>query len=202
MYAAFILTACLTAGCGASSGGDNSNRKPTATVYSETRKVSLTDPYMQNAKVLSIDCLPGWQLVGKMDMEEFMQTKGAPNPQIKGSDGARQLGFYFELTRSYYDANDGVPIGQRNPLLCGMKRPYTSAEDYLQYVVRTQFPQALSIELKEVQIYDNVPDVMKQRADTYAQVTPDGGTILSSDSYFFNPNIGSNIEYQEMQLLR
>ena len=32
--------------------------------------------------------------------------------------------------------------------------------------------------------------------------TSDAGTILSSDSYFFNPNIGSTIEYQEMQLLR
>ena len=32
--------------------------------------------------------------------------------------------------------------------------------------------------------------------------TSDAGTILSSDSYFFNPNIGSTIEYQQMQLLR
>ena len=32
--------------------------------------------------------------------------------------------------------------------------------------------------------------------------TSDASTILSSDSYFFNPNIGSTIEYQEMQLLR
>ena len=31
--------------------------------------------------------------------------------------------------------------------------------------------------------------------------TSDAGTILSSDSYFFNPNIGSTIEYQQMQLL-
>ena len=29
---------------------------------------------------------------------------------------------------------------------------------------------------------------------------PDG--VLSSDSYFFNPNIGSTIEYLQMQLLR
>lgn len=33
-------------------------------------------------------------------------------------------------------------------------------------------------------------------------VDRDAQTILSSDSYFFNPNIGSTIEYQEMQLLR
>ena len=32
--------------------------------------------------------------------------------------------------------------------------------------------------------------------------TSDAGTILSSDSYFFNPNIGSTIEFQQMQLLR
>ncbi|WP_304302914.1 hypothetical protein, partial [Phocaeicola plebeius] len=32
--------------------------------------------------------------------------------------------------------------------------------------------------------------------------TSDASTILSSDSYFFNPNIGSTIEYQQMQLLR
>ena len=30
----------------------------------------------------------------------------------------------------------------------------------------------------------------------------DASTIYSSDSYFFNPNIGSTIEYQQMQLLR
>ena len=30
----------------------------------------------------------------------------------------------------------------------------------------------------------------------------DASTIYSSDSYFFNPNIGSTIEFQQMQLLR
>ena len=144
--------------------------KPTATVYDKTRSVSLHDPYMQNAQVLTIDCLPGWQLVGKVDLEDFQQANGSPNAQIKGSDGARQLGFYSEMIRSYYDENDGVATGQRHPLLRNIKRPYTTAEDYLQYVVRTQFPNAHSIELKEVLTYDKLPDVMKQRADTYGQV--------------------------------
>ena len=31
-----------------------------------------------------------------------------------GSDGARQLGFYSEMARSYYDENDGVPTGRRS----------------------------------------------------------------------------------------
>ncbi len=174
-----LLTACLFAGCGGA-GGVNSaegtnlagmdERKPTATVYDETRKISLYDPYMHDAQVLTIYCLPGWQLVGRVDMEDFQQANGSPNAQIKGSDGARQLGFYSEMVRSYYDENDGVPTGQRHPLLRTMKRSYTTAEDYLQYVVRTQFPDARSIELKEVLTYDKLPDVMKQRSDTYGKV--------------------------------
>lgn len=180
MYPILLLTACLTAGCGGAGGSESAaegttpagtdERKPTATVYNETRTVSLNDPYMQNAQVLTIECLPGWQLVGKVDMEDFQQANGTPNAQIKGSDGARQLGFYTEMARSYYDENDGVATGQRHPLLRSMKRPYTTAEDYLQYVVKTQFPHARSIELKEVQTYDKLPDVMKQRADNYGQI--------------------------------
>lgn len=175
-----ILTACLSAGCGGAGGSKNSaeetnlsgtnERKPTATVYNETRTVSLKDPYMQNARVLTIECLPGWQLVGKVDLEDFQQANGSPNAQIKGSDGARQLGFYMEMVRSYYDENDGVATGQRHPLLRSMKRPYTTAEDYLQYVVRTQFPHARSIELKDVQTYDKLPDAMRQYADKYGQI--------------------------------
>ena len=123
MYPILLLTACLTAGCGGAGGGGSESaaegttpagtdeRKPTATVYNETRTVSLNDPYMQNAQVLTIECLPGWQLVGKVDMEDFQQANGTPNIQIKGSDGARQLGFYTETTRSYYDENDGVATG-------------------------------------------------------------------------------------------
>lgn len=34
-------------------------RKPTATVSNKTRQVTLHDPYMQNAEVLTMDCLPG-----------------------------------------------------------------------------------------------------------------------------------------------
>ena len=180
MYPMLILTVCLSAGCGGAGGSKNSaeetnlsgtnERKPTATVYDETRKVSLYDPYMQNAQVLTIDCLPGWQLVGKVDMEDFQQANGTPNAQIKGSDGVRQLGFYTEMARSYYDENDGVATGQRHPLLRSMKRPYTTAEDYLQYVVRTQFPHARSIELKDVQTYDKLPDAMRQYADKYGQI--------------------------------
>lgn len=180
MYPMLILTACLSAGCGRAGGSESAaegttpagtdERKPTATVYDETRKVSLYDPYMQNAQVLTIDCLPGWQLVGKVDMEDFQQANGTPNAQIKGSDGVRQLGFYTEMARSYYDENDGVATGQRHPLLRNMKRPYTTAEDYLQYVVRTQFPNAQSIELKDVQTYDKLPAVMRQRADNYGQL--------------------------------
>ncbi|WP_300814761.1 hypothetical protein [uncultured Bacteroides sp.] len=180
MYPILLLTACLTAGCGGAGGSESAaegttpagtdERKPTATVYNETRKVSLYDPYMQNAQVLTIDCLPGWQLVGKVDLEDFQQANGSPNAQIKGSDGARQLGFYMEMVRSYYDENDGVATGQRHPLLRSMKRPYTTAEDYLQYVVRTQFPHARSIELKDVQTYDKLPDAMRQYADKYGQI--------------------------------
>ena len=33
---------------------------------------------------------------------------------VGGSDGARQLGFYSEMARSYYDENDGVPTGRRS----------------------------------------------------------------------------------------
>ena len=180
MYPILLLTACLTAGCGGAGGSESAaegttpagtdERKPTATVYNETRKVTLYDPYMQNAQVLTIECLPGWQLVGKVDLEDFQQANGTPNAQIKGSDGARQLGFYTEMARSYYDENDGVATGQRHPLLRSMKRPYTTAEDYLQYVVRTQFPHARSIELKDVQTYDKLPDAMRQYADKYGQI--------------------------------
>lgn len=180
MYPILLLTACLTAGCGGAGGSESAaegttpagtdERKPTATVYNETRKVTLYDPYMQNAQVFTIECLPGWQLVGKVDLEDFQQANGTPNAQIKGSDGARQLGFYSEMVRSYYDENDGVATGQRHPLLRSMKRPYTTAEDYLKYVVKTQFPHARSIELKEVQTYDKLPAVMRQRADNYAQI--------------------------------
>ena len=83
MYITLILATCLSAGCGGAGGSGNSaeeknfsgtnERKPTATVYDETRKVTLYDPYMQNAQVLTIDCLPGWQLVGRVDLEEFQQ---------------------------------------------------------------------------------------------------------------------------------
>lgn len=180
MYPILLLTACLTAGCGSAGGSESAaegttpagtdERKPTATVYNETRTVSLKDPYMQNAQVLTIECLPGWQLVGRVDLEDFQQANGSPNAQIKGSDGARQLGFYSEMVRSYYDENDGVATGQRHPLLRSMKRPYTTAEDYLQYVVRTQFPHARSIELKDVQTYDKLPDAMRQYADKYGQI--------------------------------
>lgn len=180
MYPILLLTACLTAGCGGAGGSESAaegttpagtnERKPTATVYNETRTVSLKDPYMQNAQVLTIECLPGWQLVGKVDLEDFQQANGSVNTQIKGSDGARKLGFYSEAIRSYYDENDGVATGQRHPLLRSMKRPYTTAEDYLQYVVRTQFPHARSIELKDVQTYDKLPDAMRQYADKYGQI--------------------------------
>ena len=180
MYPILLLTACLSAGCGGTGVSGNAaegtnlsgtdERKPTATVCNETRTVSLKDPYMQNAQVLTIECLPGWQLVGKVDLEDFQQANGTPNAQIKGSDGARQLGFYTEMARSYYDENDGVATGQRHPLLRSMKWPYTTAEDYLQYVVKTQFPHARSIELKDVQTYDKLPDAMRQYADKYGQI--------------------------------
>ena len=180
MYPILLLTACLSAGCGGTGVSGNAaegtnlsgtdERKPTATVCNETRTVSLKDPYMQNAQVLTIECLPGWQLVGKVDLEDFQQANGSVNTQIKGSDGARKLGFYSEAIRSYYDENDGVATGQRHPLLRSMKWPYTTAEDYLQYVVKTQFPHARSIELKEVQTYDKLPDAMRQYADKYGQI--------------------------------
>ena len=180
MYPILLLTACLSAGCGGTGVSGNAaegtnlsgtdERKPTATVCNETRTVTLYDPYMQNAQVLTIECLPGWQLVGKVDLEDFQQANGTPNAQIKGSDGARQLGFYTEMARSYYDENDGVATGQRHPLLRSMKWPYTTAEDYLQYVVKTQFPDARSIELKDVQTYDKLPDAMRQYADKYGQI--------------------------------
>ena len=133
MYTTLLLAASLCTGCGTGNRGGSSsdesaaattqNRKPTATVYDRERTVTLRDPYLQNAEALTITCLPGWQLVGKMDIEEFQQSNGSISFQIKGSDGARQLGFYTELCRPYYDENDGVPTGQRHPLLRSMKRP-------------------------------------------------------------------------------
>ena len=109
MYPILLLTTCLTAGCGGAGGSGNfaegttpagtDECKPTATVYNETRTVSLKDPYMQNAQVLTIECLPGWQLVGRVDLEDFQQANGSVNTQIKGSDGARKLGFYSEAMR-------------------------------------------------------------------------------------------------------
>ena len=175
-----ILTVCLSAGCGGAGGSESAaegttpagtdERKPTATVYSETRTVSLYDPYMQNAQVLTIDCLPGWQLVGKVDMEDFQQANGTPNAQIKGSDGVRQLGFYTKWPVPTTTRTTVWPPGSVIPLLRSMKRPYTTAEDYLQYVVRTQFPHAQSIELKDVQTYEKLPDAMRQYADKYGQI--------------------------------
>ena len=151
MYPILLLTACLTAGCGGAGGSESAaegtdpagtdERKPTATVYNETRTVSLKDPYMQNAQVLTIECLPGWQLVGRVDLEDFQQANGSVNTQIKGSDGARKLGFYSEAIRSYYDENDGV--------------------------VKTQFPHAQSVQVKEALTYDKLPAAMRQRADAY-----------------------------------
>lgn len=180
MYTTFILAACLFAGCGAASSGDTSSggvvsettqkRNPTATVYDVERSVTLYDPYMQNAEALTIDCLPGWQLVGKMDIEEFQQSNGSISFQIKGSDGTRRLGFYTELCRPYYDENDGVPTGERHPLLHNMKRPYTSAEDYLYYVAESQFPDAQAIEVVETASYDKVPEEFRQRADQFGQI--------------------------------
>lgn len=174
------MTASLCTGCGAASRGDTASgdtasattqkRKPTATVYDKERSVTLRDPYMQNAEALTIDCLPGWQLVGKMDIEEFQQSNGSISFQIKGSDGVRQLGFYTELCRPYYDENDGVPIGQRHPLLRCKKHPYTSAEEYLRYVAESQFPDAQSIEIVETAPYDKVPDAFRRRADQFGQI--------------------------------
>ena len=83
---------------------------------------------------------------------------------VGGSDGARQLGFYSEMARSYYDENDGVPTGRRS--LVGASTPRWLAH-----------------------------------TTTRTTVCPPDG-VLSSDSYFFNPNIGSTIEYLQMQLLR
>ena len=180
MYTILILAACLSAGCGMANRGETSsdgvasgtmrNRKPTATVYDRERTVTLRDPYMQNAAALTIDCLPGWQLVGKMDIEEFQQNNGSISFQIKGSDGVRQLGFYTELSRPYYDENDGVPAGQRHPLLRCMKHPYTRAEDYLRYVAESQFPDARSIEVVETASYDQVPEAFRRRADQFGQI--------------------------------
>ncbi len=180
MYPILLLTACLSAGCGTASGGDNSSgktapvttqkHKPTATVYNEERSVTLHDPYMQNTEALTINCLPGWQLVGRIDIEEFQQSNGSISFQIKGSDGTRQLGFYTELCRPYYDENDGVPTGQRHPLLRSMKRPYTSAEGYLRYVAESQFPDAQAIEVVETSPYDKVPEAFRQRADQFGQI--------------------------------
>ena len=102
-------------------------RKPTATVFDKTRRVTLYDPYMQNAEVMTMDCLPGWQVIGRVDLEGLEKCNDGSNIQIKGSDGVRQLGFYFEQSRSYYDEADGVPTGQRHPLLQKLKRPYTTA---------------------------------------------------------------------------
>ena len=180
MYMTFILVACLFAGCGAANRRDASSgeaasetsqkRKPTATVYDKERSVTLRDPYMQNAEALTIHCLPGWQLVGKMDIEEFRQSNGSISFQIKGSDGARQLGFYTELSRPYYDENDGVPTGQRHPLLRSMKRPYTSAEGYLRHVAESQFPDAQDFEVVEAVSYDQVPEALRQRADQFGQI--------------------------------
>ncbi|WP_300258400.1 hypothetical protein [uncultured Alistipes sp.] len=180
MYTTLLLAACLSAGCGAGSRGgaasDGSataatqDRKPTATVCDRERSVTLRDPYMQNAEALTIDCLPGWQLVGKMDIEEFRQSNGSISFQIKGSDGARQLGFYTELCRPYYDENDGVPAGQRHPLLRSMKRPYTTAEAYLRHVAESQFPDARSVEVVETAPYDQVPEAFRRRADQFGQI--------------------------------
>ncbi len=180
MYTALIWAACLSVGCGGTSLGDAASGEgdsgttqksnPTATVYDEKRSVSLRDPYLQNAEALTIDCLPGWQLVGKMDIEEFQQSNGSVSFQIKGSDGARQLGFYTELSRPYYDENDGVPTGQRHPLLRSMKRPYTCAEDYLRYVAESQFPDARSVEVVETASYDKVPEAFRRRADQFGQI--------------------------------
>ena len=180
MYTTLLLAASLCTGCGTGSrGGSTSdetsaaatqNRKPTATVYDRERSVTLRDPYLQNAEALTITCLPGWQLVGKMDIEEFQQSNGSISFQIKGSDGARQLGFYTELCRPYYDENDGVPAGQRHPLLRSMKRPYTSAEEYLRYVAQRQFPDAQAIEVVETAPYEQVPEAFRQHADQFGQI--------------------------------
>ena len=180
MYTTLVLAACLFAGCGMTSRGDISSdesasgtmqkRRPTATVYDEERSVTLHDPYLQNAEALTINCLPGWQLVGKMDIEEFRQSNGSISFQIKGSDGARQLGFYTELCRPYYDENDGVPTGQRHPLLRSMKRPFTGAEEYLRYVAGSQFPDARAVEVVETAPYDKVPEAFRRRADQFAQI--------------------------------
>lgn len=145
-------------------------RKPTATVSKETRQVTLHDPYMQNAKVLTMDCLPGWQIIGRVDQEEFMKGIGSPNIQVKGSDGTRQMGFYFEQIRSYYDEADGVPEGQRHPLLQTIKRAYTTAGDYLNFVTKTQFPDAESIELVELVDHDKLPPEQKTELQKFGQI--------------------------------
>lgn len=180
MHATLLLSVCLLSGCGTASRGDTSaaesapgatsQHRPTATVYDEVRTVTLRDPYMQHAEALTIDCLPGWQLVGKIDVEEFRQSNGSLSFRIKGSDGARRLGFYTELSRPYYDEHDGVPAGQRHPLLRSMKRPYTGAGEYLRHVAESQFPDAQSIEIVEEASYDEVPEAFRRRADQFGQV--------------------------------
>lgn len=144
-------------------------RKPTATVSNKTRQVTLHDPYMQNAEVLTMDCLPGWQIIGRVDQEEFMKGMGSPNIQVKGSDGTRQMGFYFEQIRSYYDEADGVPEGQRHPLLQTIKRPYTTAGDYLDFVAKTQFPDAESVELVELVDHDKLPPEQQTELQKFGQ---------------------------------
>lgn len=145
-------------------------RKPTATVFDKTRRVTLYDPYMQNAEVMTMDCLPGWQVIGRVDLEGLEKCNDGSNIQIKGSDGVRQLGFYFEQSRSYCDEADGVPTGQRHPLLQKLKRPYTTAEDYLRFVVQTQFPDAESVELKDVVGYDKLPSEQQKEIQKFGQV--------------------------------
>ncbi len=183
MYTTFIMTVCLSVGCGMAGRVERSSdgaspetmqeRRPTATVYDEERRVTLRDPYLRNAEALTIDCLPGWQLVGKMDIEEFRQSNGSISFQIKGSDGVRRLGFYTELCRPYYDENDGVPAGQRHPLLRSMKRPYTGAEEYLRHVAESQFPDAQSVEVVEAASYDKVPEAFRRRADQFGRIRLD-----------------------------
>ncbi len=187
LYSLIIITGLLTS-CGLSGSNGASTpetpgnpeqvetlakqgkeRKPTATVFNETRQVTLKDPYMQDAEVLTMDCLPGWQIIGRVDQEEFMKGIGSPNIQVKGSDGTRQMGFYFEQSRSYYDEADGVPEGQRHPLLQTIKRPYTTARDYLDFVARTQFPEAESIELVELIDYDKLPPEQQTELQKFGQ---------------------------------
>ena len=121
-----ILTVCLSAGCGGAGGSESAaegttpagtdERKPTATVYSETRTVSLYDPYMQNAPSayhrLSARLANWWE---RWIWKTSSRLTALPTPKSKGATGVRQLGFYTEMARSYYDENDGVATGQRHP---------------------------------------------------------------------------------------